>query len=173
MKYRWDKFLIEGDNLYNYMINNLQNMFDEDNIKHFEIIDELYSNIQEIHCKDIQKELILWIKNELLNNRLFDQSLWKPFRKYNLIDMYLGYKYLFQYKQYYFQLGIQTYCELEECIYCNHKKDIYFEEYSNNSQHFMLSLYGWKEDNINILQPYKSNIILLDNIMPENHWLSG
>lgn len=84
--------------------------------------------------------------------------------------MYFGYKYLFQYKHYYFQLGIQKYCELEVCTYCNHIKGEYFEEYSDNSQHFMISLYGWKEDNSNVLLPY--NLLLSNNdIMEEKHWI--
>jgi hypothetical protein len=64
MKYRWDDFLEEGQILYNYMTNNFENMFDGNQIKHFDIINEYYGNINygekiyNEYADDIQKELI-------------------------------------------------------------------------------------------------------------------
>lgn len=64
-------------------------------------------------------ELIPWIKNEHKENRLFDKTLWKPFRDhYHLHEMYYGYRRLFKYKHYYFQLVMETGCILDYCNYC-------------------------------------------------------
>ncbi len=167
MKYRWDDFLEEGQILYNYMTNNFENMFDGNQIKHFDIIDEYYGNINygekiyNEYADDIQKEIIPWIKNEKQLGKLFDCTLWKPFRDYNLVDMYYGYKYLFQFKQYYFQLAMETYCEILECDYC---KD-------EGNPHFCLSLYGWKENNYNKLKPWNLSIPI-NNIVSDTRWNS-
>lgn len=83
MIYRWNKFLIEGDELYQYMINNFEDMIDKGNIKHFEIYNDIDDkiNVQGIYNSNIQNELIKWIRQELYHNRLFNKLLWKPFRK--------------------------------------------------------------------------------------------
>ena len=169
MKYRWDEFLKEGEILYNYMINNFENMFDKSIIKHFDIIDEYYGNINygekvyNIYAEDIQKELIHWIKKEKQSGKLFDSTFWKPIRDYNLVDMYYGYKKLFQFEHYYFQLAMESYCELIDCKYCNDKDDI--------TPHFCLSIYGWKEDNYNKLKPWNVNIPV-NNIVSDIYWNS-
>lgn len=153
-------------------------MFDNDKIKHFEIIDGVYRHIKdteemtEEYSDEIQKELIPWIRKEFEEKKLFDKTLWKPFRDQSCLShMYYGYRRLFNYKEYIFQLAMQSYCELDECKYCNHTKDNYFSICCENSKHFCLALYGWKEEDSNILQPYKDNIIPNDNIMPEIHWI--
>ncbi len=178
MKHFWNDFIIEGDALYNHMINNFNSMIDENEIKHFKIIDGIYRHIDdtekmtEEYYNSIQLELILWLKNEYEEERLFDKTLWKPFRNQSFLSyMYYGYRKLFQYKHYIFQLAIESYCELDECKYCNHTKDINFSICCENSQHFCLALYGWKEEGSNMLQPYNDSIIPDNNIMPEEHWL--
>jgi hypothetical protein len=177
MEYSWKEFLVEGDQLYTVLINNFENMFDGDIIKHFKIqhtsslIENMFTEFKREHEKDIQKTLISWIRNELNKKKLFEKSNWKPFRNYSLIDMYYGYKKLFLYKQYYFQLGMETNCDLDECIYCGHTKDVYFEEHEENSQHFILDLYGWKDDNSDILLPHRNILIPIDSIMPKVHWI--
>jgi hypothetical protein len=178
MKHFWDDFLIEGDLLYTHMINNFQEMIDTDYIKHFKIRDGVYRHIYdtakmtEEYGNDIQKELISWIKNELNTNRLFDKTLWKPFRDQSFFSyMYFGYRILFHYKEFIYQLGMQTYCELDECKYCNHTKNNDNGICCENSQHFCLALYGWKSDNSNLLQPYRKTIIPDDNIIPEDIWI--
>jgi hypothetical protein len=166
MLYKWEQFIEEGNELYMYMITNFNKMFEGNTtIKHFEIRD-CYCNginyadiITDNYYKDIQKELIIWIKKEYNDGILLNRELWKPFRNYNLIEMYYGYKKLFQYKHYYFQLGIESEC-MNNCIYCIEDVD---------SKHFILEIYGWKENEENILYPYRYNIPL-DNIMPENNW---
>ncbi len=164
----WERFLKEGDILFNYMINNFEDMFDGDTIKHFDI---KYQNIHDygtIEIKTnyniyIQLDLIIWIRNEINCNNLFNNNNWKPFRdNYHLTSMYLGYKYLFKFKQYYFQLIIESDCNYyNNCIYCIN--------INKNTIHFELVLYGWKDDDSSILKPY-NRIVLYNNIMPEIDW---
>jgi hypothetical protein len=172
--YMWSSFLKEGDILYNYLINNFEELFDGNKIKHFGFRDGIYLNtlnndeMNTIYGKDIQLELIPWIRIELEENRLFKKELWKPFRdRWHFSEMYYGYRKLFQYKHYYFQLAMETCCNLDNCEYC----DMYDEYYCDtNSKHFKLALYGWKDDNSNMLQPHCKVEIPSDNIMIENHW---
>lgn len=176
MKHYWNDFLIEGDELYSLMTNNFDSFIDGNTIKHFCIIDGIYKRIKDTDemtneiSNDIEKELLPWIKKELEEGRLFDKTIWRPF--YNICAitrMYYGYKYLFNYKEYIFQLAIEKYCELDECTYCNTNNTTSI--CCLNSQHFCLALYGWKEEGSNMLQPYKNSMIPEDNIMPEQHWI--
>ena len=170
----WNGFVIEGEKLYNYLINNFDSMFDGDTITHFNIREGIYWGIDdtnEIFRKygdDIQMYLLPWIKEELKENRLFDKTLWKPFRdQYTIFDMYYGYRKLFRYKHYIFQLAIESSCSLRECKIC----DLTTDEYCLlNSKHFELALYGWKEENSDIMQPKKNFKIPEDNIMCLKHW---
>lgn len=166
----WDKFLIQGDEFFYYMTYNFENMFDgESNIKHFYIRygrRELMCNAEEIYDEysdDIQKELIPWIKKEFEKNNLLEKINWKPFRDQDLLNyMYLGYKRMFQYKEYYFQLAIDNeWSETENCKYCINKE--YYP-------HFVLALYGWKDNSCENLQPDNCVSIPSDNIMPEWYW---
>ncbi len=81
MKHLWDRFLIEGEYLYNYMIINFENMFDRNIIKHFCINDGIYRHIKDTDkmnnemADNIQKELFPWIKKEYQEGRLFDKTL--------------------------------------------------------------------------------------------------
>ena len=168
MTYKWEEFLIQGDILYNYMINNFENMFDSDKIiKHFHIRPGLFEigwydadEINEKYGDDIQKELIPWIRKEFETNRLFDKNKWKPFRDQDaFVDMYLGYRIMFPYKHYYFQLAIDDFCG--DCIYCKNNE---------NRTHFQLSLWGWKEENKERLQPDDNFLVSPDNIIPDWYW---
>jgi hypothetical protein len=172
MKFCWDRFLKEGEELFNYMIHNFDDMFDGNKIKHFDIryeyiYDEGTQEIKERYGEDIQKELIPWIKKEFESNELINSTSWKPFRdQYTLSDMYFGYRKLFQFKHYYFQLAMESECDLDDCKYCiNDTNKIIF------SPHFCLALYGWKDESSDILQPYNKVKIPLDNIMPESDWV--
>jgi hypothetical protein len=148
----WEKLVKEGEVLFDYMIHNFETMFDgEFKIKHFDIeigfigLTSYAEEIKEMYNDDIQKELIQWIKNEKRENALFQNHNWKPFRDPDLLlYMFLGYKKLFQYKEYVFQLSIITDCDLEICDYCKIKE---------NSIHFCLTLYGWKDGSSAVLQP--------------------
>jgi hypothetical protein len=72
--------------------------------------------------------------------------------------MYLGYRKLFRYRHYIFQLSMES----------KYSKSNYIE--SVIIPHFCLALYGWKEDNSDMLQPYGDTIIPIDNIMSQEHW---
>ncbi len=172
MLHYWNSFIKEGDILFDYMINNFKTMFNNNNIKHFNIRDGIYGfiyDVDEIYNKyknDIEKELIEWIYNELNENRLYNNILWKPFRDQQCLShMYYGYRHLFTYNQYIFQLTIEKYCELSECIYCNNNKEKIFYNYNNNSKHFSLASYGINENNI--VQPYDRKIV---DIIPDYEW---
>lgn len=162
----WNNFLVEGKVLFQYMQNNFNNMFEGDVIiKHFNIRDEGCYDLGSEECMamygtEIQKDLVPWIKKELEDNRLFDSTLWRPFRdRYTLSDMYLGYKKLFEFKQYYFQLCIASCCELEICTNCINKE---------NRKHFEIIIYGIKNEQSGKKERY--NIDNLSNFMPEHYW---
>jgi hypothetical protein len=163
----WERFLKEGDELFNYMTNHFKDMFDGDIPKHFNIRFENVSDLGSIEVKEkygneIQNEFIPWIQKEFIDNQLFKKTFWKPFRdKYTFIDMYLGYRILFPFREYYFQLAIDSYCSIHNCIYCSNDID---------SIHFELVLYGWKEDGSEMLQPDNDAIVYPDNIMPDLYW---
>lgn len=168
MSHFWERFLKEGDELFNYMVNNFEKMFENDtHIRHYRVREGIYSNVSEIdiieklYNNDIEKECIEFIRNELKNKLLFDKLNWKPFRdSYYLSEMYFGYKKLFKFKQYYFQLGIEDECENSNCKYCINIR----------IPHFVAALYGWKDNMSNKLQPYKYVEIPKDNIIPEWDW---
>jgi len=165
MKASWERFLKEGDIYYNYMINNFDSMIN-DIPNNFSIIDGIYRYIKdtdkmtEIYGEEIEKELIPWIKKEYEYGRLFDKTLWKPFRDQSaLLSMYYGYRYLFTYKENIYQLALIDEIDLDE----NNRMNKYYC--------FVLALYGWKEEGSSMLQPYKDSIIPEDNIMPQKHWI--
>ncbi len=172
MIYKWKKFLEEGDELYTFMVNNFENMFDgESIIKHFDIRDYYFGNmnsdvisLDDEYYTNIQKELSIWIKKEQQEGRLFDKTLWKPFRDFNLINMYNGYRILFQYKHYYFQLGMETLCMIKDCPYCDPEED------ETTSKHFVLEIYGWEEKEGVPEYQYKCDIPE-DNIIQERYWV--
>lgn len=164
----WDRFLIEGKELFEYMKNNFDDMFENDfKIKHFNIRDEVVYDLGSEECMllygtEIQKELVPWIKKEFEDNRLFDNTLWKPFRdRYVLTEMYLGYKKLFKFKQYYFQLCISSCCELEICSNCINKE---------NRKHFEIIIYGIKNEQTGKIDPYDIYSIESSNFMPKYYW---
>jgi len=164
---QYKAFIEKGNILLDFMIHNFKDMIDgENNLKHFHICQGLYGlsqyidMISDIQC--LQLDLISWIKHEYMNGMLFQNKNWKPFRDPDLIlCMFLGYRRLFVYKQYYFQLAILDSCECDDCKYCKiHKKYI----------HFSLALYGWKKECDEKLLPDKLLNILPDNLIPEWFW---
>jgi len=168
MPTKWDACIAEGNKSFTYMINNLDDMFDKDSIKHFDIRYATsdciiyYNNIRDKYLNTIQHTLIQWIYNEHTCGRLYEQTNWKPFRDVNdYTEMYLGYKKLFLYKEYYFQLAIEYRCECDECIYCITEK---------NRIHFELGLYGWRNNCNNLLDPDKRYSIELDDIICRKFW---
>jgi hypothetical protein len=154
----WKQHFLEGEKLFNEMFHNFDKLFENGKLKGFDIIDGFWQysmNIEHFmdnYGEDIQKELIPWIYKEKEN--LLNKELWKWFYyQTSITDMYLAYKRLFQYKQYYFKLGLEY-----------HFNEIY-KEYCI---HFVLVVYGWIENSKN--KPYEHLIIPNDNIIPDKYW---
>ena len=167
MSMHLDRFLIEGDILFNSMITNYQEMFNPNmTVKHYCIRDEgVYDNgskeVSDKYDDEIQKVLVPWIQNEHESGRLFTKTLWKPFRdRYAPNQMILGYKNLFTFKHYYFRVVLECGCFPEECKYCDGNTD---------NVHFELIIYGWKDENYDNLQP-DNDPIPIDNMLPERYW---
>lgn len=167
----WQKKVEEAERSYNYMITNYKNMFDGDIIKHFDI--RYVSNLAwgraddlKDECgDDIHKEALQWIRNEHESGRrLFGRINWKPFLdNWTFNDVYLGYRKLFIYKNYYFQLGVTygMYDDEPDCKYCKNR---------DNVTHFELRLYGWKDEKSEMIQPGNKFTSIPDNLMPELDW---
>jgi hypothetical protein len=166
----WENIAKEGDELFDYLIHNYKNMFDkEEKIKHFDIdigwfmLFEESREVKEKYNDEIQRELVPWIKKEFQNNELFKIENWKPFRNQHIYThMYLGYRKLFQYKQYIFQLSLLSRCYNNIPTFSNEKKIM--------GAIFELQLCGWKEINHEKLQPANIITILDDNIVPKSFW---
>lgn len=164
---RWKEFVEEGDILYNYMVNNFKEMINETIIRHFNItygrsyVIDYVDDINEEDNIAIQLKLIPWIQKE--GKSLFEYNNWMPFRdEIAMTDMYLGYRKMFIYKHYVFQLSLTSGCDYFDL--CNNCKN------GMNNIHFVASLYGWKDDNYVNLQPENRMTILEDNIMPDSYW---
>ena len=109
----WRVLAEECDKLFEDFVPHYKNMLDgEDKIKHFcmkgrswglmEDVNEIREEIKD----DIQRQLVPWIKNEFQKNDLTNIENWRPVRDfYLIIDVYLGYKKLFQYKHYFFYIN--------------------------------------------------------------------
>lgn len=167
----FDRFLKEGEELYNYMIINFHEMYTNDIIKHFDIRYGLYSlmgEADEFRAKYglfIQKDLIQWIKQEYFNERLFNKELWRPFRdRYHMTSMYYGYKKMFNYLaddglNYYLQLAIEEGCE-NICATCDDCCD---------HIHFGLMLFGYI-DSGKKLSPYDILEMTDENMIVGRFW---
>ena len=164
---RWKEFIEEGNEIYNYMINNFNDMIDDTTIRHFDIEYgpyDMISHVDDIKKKyfyDIQKEIIPWIKKE--SKALFEYDNWMPFRDSDVLTiMFLGYRKMFFFKQYMFQLTMRLVCDSGTCEDCKLVDYI-------STIHFRVALYGWKDDN-NKIHPEDLFIPLEDNIMPDSYW---
>ena len=162
----------DGNKMYNYMVNNFNDMVNDKSIRHFNVgyalphVMDYADEINEKYNNDIQLELIPWIKKEFDSEALFEYTNWMPFRdRYVMTEMFLGYRKLFIYKKYIFQLSLISDCDYKDiCDNCkNGISDI----------HFVASLYGWKDnkDN-NKIKPYE-NFTIEDNSIPDSFWYSG
>jgi hypothetical protein len=163
----WLSFIKEGDESYNYMLHHYHQMIDH------EILDSgfivyyatyvMYWEYDKIHWDryDIQRELITWIHNEYERRALFERNNWKYERdSYSIVNMYIAYRKLFVYHNYYFQLII------EGGKYGKQENDP-IEYYPV----FQLALFGWK-GNIDLnVEPYHNSIVLLpDHLLPDTIW---
>lgn len=170
----WKRFLQEGAQYFMYMTHNYESMIDgEVRIPHFTIHPDINCErydtyeIKKIYGDEIQKELICWLNNEMKAMRLFDTSNWKPFRDtIHLMYFYLGYRKLFYFKEYYFQIGIDK-CYEDVCNDC--KNDT--QTNHKNTIHFELSVFGIKNKFNNSIFTYLDKTINLpDDNIPDFYW---
>lgn len=165
--FKWSEFLIVGDKLFNYMIHNYNIMINNNKLRHFEIIDyrdkvdkfdmKILDDLNDNYLKSIEDLLIPWIETQHKTGQLFEKSNWKPFRdQEDRLSCVLGYKILFQYNKYYFQLVINL-------AYVSPKELIMYG-------YFQLSLIGWKENDKEKLQPDNHVTIQSNNSMPDWYW---
>jgi hypothetical protein len=167
----WIVFLEQEKVFLNFLTDNYESMFDGDTINHFDIytadwgLDQDDIDIlKEQYGTEIQKELIGWISQEMKTSALFDQNNWRPFRdSYLIVTMREGYRKLFIYKNFCFQLCIDDECE-EECVICS-QTHIY------HAIHFGLIFHGWLSNEHNKVLPKKQITILSDYSYPEDLWL--
>jgi hypothetical protein len=174
----YECYLPQGATLYKYMVDNFESMFDGGTVKHFCITEKHRRDYEDVigelmytHNEDIQKQLVHWIHNEYLIGNLTVENNWKPFCELEYETTYfMGYRKMFKYKQYYFQLALISYCDkydycdnLRNCIYCTQE---------TNRNHFELNLYGWVDETNNKLQPDNWVVIPENNMMPRPYWNS-
>ena len=120
----WTECSPEGLKSFNYMISRFEEMFEsESTIKEFYVnpLNEAFygshDEFNDIYNKEIQKQLIIWLRKELADNRLFDVNYWKPFEdRVYMRTMYMGYKQMFMFNNYYFQLIISAAEDVEYCF---------------------------------------------------------
>jgi hypothetical protein len=161
----WSDLLIEGEELFDYLCHHFYDLFDKNNnIKDFNLTPVTplmmgyYENVNELYGKLIHDAIIPWIHEEYQSNRLITKELWKPFRvpwEHNI--MYYGYRKLFIYDKYYFQLSL-----------VNDSDEI--DGILTRWVHFEVALYGWKVEGVDTLQPSNTVKILQDMMMPEENW---
>lgn len=167
----WDRFVVEGDELFEYMTHNFETLFENTRIKHFNIRDDkIYDlgrdEIMDNYNQELEDTTLQWIREEQKAGRLFQKDLWRPVRdSYLLTSMYLGYRKIFQFKHYVFQLAFETDCEKYPCEDCDALEDDYYPE-----GHFTLSYMGWKEEGKEALQPKNRIVFLEDNFIPKWYW---
>jgi hypothetical protein len=136
------QLLKRKDELYKALVSQFEEMFDRDHIRHFTVRSEgvcdlVPSRDLEKYTKDTEKDLIKWIYNEHNNGELFIKENWKSYIDRDTItDIFIVYKKLFQFENYYFGLLFDDECNKSDCPECVD----YFGYYN-----FQLLLYGWKE----------------------------
>jgi hypothetical protein len=169
----WDRFLLEGKEIFNFMIQNYDQLVsNEQKLRHFFIRGDGWPSFKELNDPtkpffyDVQVELIKWIRKEHSEMRLFDANLWKPFRDfYELDEMWFGYKKMFNYEGMYYQFAMQKGCEnYDTCLECaidGNDEDYY---------HFELVRFEWLDPNTPHYDPFII-ISLPDEFMPEHKWL--
>lgn len=107
----WNECITLVNEWFTYLCAHFDDMLDEDRIRHFDIqyadskMMGYYEEVAEKYGEEIHRTLIPWIREEAQSGRLFRSSHWKPFRKpYLYTACYAGYRKLFYYGAYSFQL---------------------------------------------------------------------
>jgi len=115
MNTRFQDELRFGEELYDYMIHHYTEMVDVERkqinnfILWYTTIDTMYKYIpiSAVYEQEIEQILIPWLQAENQSGRLFERSHWKAFRDpYDFNDIHMGYRYLFPFREYIFQLHL-------------------------------------------------------------------
>lgn len=163
--YRLENYREDGVNLYSYMCSQFRTKdIDKYNyIKYFEIKDfpnKSYRYLNKV--KDefeaiIQPDLLKWIRQERDSGQLFDKINWKIFEDlWENTQSYIGYRKLFTYRQYYFQLTVDYFYNFDHS-----------PNEDGNELHLQLLLYGWKDDSFKYIQPDNIYSMTSDISIPE------
>lgn len=164
----WEKCIEKGKKLHQCMIDTFDDSFDDDGkIVEFNIYyvyastDLEAQHLVEDGFKDeIHEKLLPWLHEERRSGRLFQQKDWKPFRDpYDIVDIFYGYRKLFVFDKYYFQLEVDDW-------------GIHQEDGSiKKTVTFHLRVYGWKEKDTSYVQHYGHVLINEDTMrMPSHDW---
>lgn len=166
----WDRFVEDGQCLFHRMTCEYDTMLEGDSIvKHVgfrvsgygHIDSKILDTIKQEHGEQIQKELVPWIRSQHRGHMLFSPINWKPVNDmYVLHDMYMGYRKVFRYQQYYFQLSLSEGCHCVDCLTRRNGIPIRFE----------VALLGWKDDTSDKLQPNNKMLIPASNLLPYSFW---
>ena len=163
----WEELLGESDQLFDYLCHHFHDLFDEkNNIKHFDmrpssaIMMGYYEEVNEQYGSDVHDAIIPWIHEEYRNGRLTCKEYWKIYRvPYQYNSIYYGYRKLFLFDKYYFQLTLANDKNMIDGIFTHY---VCFE----------VALYGWKNDNVELTsQPYNTVSILDDMMIPIKDWM--
>lgn len=151
-----EKFKKQTAEWFAYFTNKYDTMLTNSHIAHFDIVPGVrcidVDEIKESYIKEIEKELILWIKAEFESGDLSNITNWEFESEVNSItNMILCYKKkVFIYGKYYFELILINECEeFTTCPDCNTVNKRYIP-----TVHFSLAYYGWKEEGKIGLMPY-------------------
>ena len=161
-----EKYRENGSDLYTYMCSQFctKDIDKYNYIKYFEIRDfpnkYSYRYLDKIteECEAIiQPDLLQWIRQERDTEKLFDKTNWKICSEtWDYTRAYIGYKILFPYKQYYFQLIIDYFYNFDHS-----------PNEDGNELHLQLGFYGWKDISLEYIQPDNTYIMPSDMSIPE------
>ena len=142
----WERFEQEADQAYSYLVANVDHMIKGKRVLHFSIQPSwngstirYYEQIKQAHQKELEGLVILWVRQERDAGRLFIRENWKTYR--HTLDhtaSFIGYRGLFCFKEYVFQLSVDLYDWDDDCIDC------LLTEPSEDIPHFEAMVYGRK-----------------------------
>jgi hypothetical protein len=161
----WDELLKEGDQLFDYLCRHFYNLFDHNNnILFFDmwpatnIMHGYYEKINKEYGKSIHDTIVPWIHEEYKSGRLTNKEHWKPFRiPYQYTLMVYGYRKLFMFDKYYFQLILSNDRDMIDEVFTHYVC-------------FQVALYGWKSDGSEALDRSTHVPVSDDMLMPEKDW---
>lgn len=196
----WERFERTGDRFYDYFIHNAEYMLDSSGkLKHpymrytSYLSSCYYDYIEQLYGEEVHEKISEWAHEEHRSGRLFDKSLWKPFRdQLAFTTMYYGYRKLFSFrpqnsKKNLADIEYRTYIgatpqSIIDIIKNGDNYTYYFQLVVDEEGHyisfneivrtidFQVAFYGWKNDGEEMVQPDNQIILGEDMMMPERHW---